>query len=288
MKGYKQTSKKDEQRLERYKWRKQALSEKLELEKLTIVLQEINGELAKSSGYLGAISDRSKKLYFNKITVGDYLYNQIEKNSHTSLKNQVFYRQDYLDEFEQIWETQAKYYPEILSNLLKEEIRDVVIFYQRKLKSQKGLISFCQFESKQEEYFDAATGKTKTRTIGQKVAPRSSPVFQEFKIWQNLNNLVFENEKLNEKIEVRKLDENVRDEVFQELNIRGNLSPRDLLKVLSRHLVIIKITDWKCNFEEIQGNTTNKALFNIYQSIAETEGYGFDWGKKSAKDIIEE
>ncbi|MBF6597517.1 MAG: type II CRISPR RNA-guided endonuclease Cas9 [Fermentimonas sp.] len=288
LKGYKQTSKKDEQRLERYKWRKQALSEKLELEKLTIVLQEINGELAKSSGYLGAISDRSKKLYFNKITVGDYLYNQIEKNPHTSLKNQVFYRQDYLDEFEQIWETQAKYYPEILSNQLKEEIRDVVIFYQRKLKSQKGLISFCQFESKQEEYFDAATGKTKTRTIGQKVAPRSSPVFQEFKIWQNLNNLVFENEKLNEKIEVRKLDENVRDEVFQELNIRGNLSPRDLLKVLSRHLVIIKITDWKCNFEEIQGNTTNKALFNIYQSIAETEGYGFDWGKKSAKDIIEE
>ena len=69
LKGFKQTGKKDEQRLERYKWRQQALSEKLELEILVIVLQDINTELANTSGYLGAISDRSKKLYFNKITV---------------------------------------------------------------------------------------------------------------------------------------------------------------------------------------------------------------------------
>ncbi len=288
LKGFRMSGNKEEQRLEKYKWRSQAFTEKLELEKLTIVLQEINGELTKSSGYLGAISDRSKKLYFNKITVGEYLYNQIEKNPHTSLKNQIFYRQDYLDEFEQIWETQAKYYPEILSIQLKEEIRDVVIFYQRKLKSQKGLISFCQFESKEEEYFDKITGKTKIRTIGQRVAPRSSPVFQEFKIWQNLNNLVFENEKSNEIIEVRSLDDNVRGEIFEELNIRGDLSPKDLLKVISKHLVIVKISDWKCNFEKIQGNTTNKALFNVYQNIAATEGYGFDWAKKPAKEVIEE
>lgn len=288
LKGLKQTGKRDEQRLEKYKWRKQALSEKLELEELTIVLQEINGELANSSGHLGAISDRSKNLYFNKITVGEYLYNQIEKDPHTSLKKQIFYRQDYLDEFEQIWETQAKHYPDILTKQLKEEIRDIVIFYQRKLKSQKGLISFCQFESKKKDYYDAETGKTKTRTIGQRVAPRSSPVFQEFKIWQNLNNLVFENEKSNEIIDVRSLDDNVRNDIFQELNIRGNLSPKNLLKVISKHLSIIKISDWKCNFEEIQGNATNKALFNIYQSIAEAEGYGFDWEKKSVKEVIEE
>lgn len=60
LKGFKQTGRKEEQRLERYKWRHQALSEKLELEKLVIVLQDINGELNNSSGYLGAISDRSK------------------------------------------------------------------------------------------------------------------------------------------------------------------------------------------------------------------------------------
>ena len=95
-------------KIENYKWRVAALTTKMELEELAIVLQEINNNLKKSSGYLGAISDRSKELFFNKETVGENLYKQIQKNIHTSLKNQVFYRQDYLDEFEQIWETQTK------------------------------------------------------------------------------------------------------------------------------------------------------------------------------------
>jgi CRISPR-associated endonuclease Csn1 len=288
LEGLKQSGKKDEQRLERYKWRQQALSEKIELEKLSVVLQEINNEINKSSGYLGAISDRSKILYLNKITVGEYLYNQILKNPHTSLKNKVFYRQDYLDEFEQIWETQAKHYPHILTKELKEEIRDVVIFYQRKLKSQKGNVSFCQFESKQEQYVDNSTGKTKYRTIGQRVAPKSSPIFQEFKIWQNINNLNYINEKENQIIEVRNLDDYIREEIFEELNLKGPLTPTDILKIISKHIFINKISDWRCNFEKIEGNTTNKALLSIYQKIAEAEGYGFDWDKKSAKEIYEE
>ncbi|HBL80040.1 MAG TPA: hypothetical protein DDZ79_09010, partial [Aequorivita sp.] len=78
------------------------------------------------------ISDRSKVLYLNKLTVGEYQYQQIAANPHVSLKNQVFYRQDYLDEFEQVWETQAKYHYK-LTPKLKEEIRDTIIFYQRPL-----------------------------------------------------------------------------------------------------------------------------------------------------------
>lgn len=288
LQGIKQVGKKDEQRLERYKWRQQAIDKQINLEYLAIVLQEINGELNKSSGHLGAISDRSKKLYFNQITVGEYLYEQIKKNPHASLKNQIFYRQDYLDEFEQIWESQARFYPEILTPSLKEEIRDIVIFYQRKLKSQKGLISFCQFESKNEEYTDPATGKTKTRIIGQRVAPKSSPLFQEFKIWQNINNLTFVDQLTGEIIIVRELDDEIREDIFEELNLRGNLSPANVLKVISRHLYIDKPSHWKCNFEEIEGNRTNKALYDIYQKIAEAEGEGFNWAKKSAAEIKEE
>lgn len=67
------------------------------------------------------------------------MYAQLQENRHNSLKNKVFYRQDYLDEFERIWETQASFHKE-LTDELKKQIRDVVrIFYQRKLKSQKGL-----------------------------------------------------------------------------------------------------------------------------------------------------
>ena len=66
---------------------------------------------------------------------------QLSDNPNTSLKNQVFYRQDYLDEFECIWETQAKYHSQLTADL-KHELRDIVIFYQRPLKSQKGLVNY--------------------------------------------------------------------------------------------------------------------------------------------------
>ena len=87
--------KRDVVKLQHYKWRVEALSKQLELPKVAYVLVEINNNLNNSSGYLGAISDRSKELFFNHETVGENLYNQIQKNPHTSLKNQVFYRRSY-------------------------------------------------------------------------------------------------------------------------------------------------------------------------------------------------
>src|SRR5690606_31872248 len=90
----------DKKKYKAYNWRSRAIAEKLEKEQVAYVLTEINNNLDNSSGYLGAISDRSKELYFNKETVGQYLYKQLVQNPHTRLKNQVFYRQDYLDEFE--------------------------------------------------------------------------------------------------------------------------------------------------------------------------------------------
>jgi len=259
--GEKRITKRVELKKENYKWRAEGLTEKLTLEQLAIVLQEINNNLNNSSGYLGAISDRSKELYFNKETVGENLYKQIQENAHTSLKNQVFYRQDYLDEFEQIWETQTKYYSE-LTTKLKEEIRDIVIFYQRKLKSQKHLISNCEFE----KYH--------------KSIPKSSPLFQEFKIWQNLNNLEIKHIETKEK---QKLDDDARNLLFEELNLRGNLKASIILKLLK-----LDAKKWSLNFKEIEGNRTNEALYNVYQKIADFEGYGFDWSKKIASKIKEE
>ena len=259
--GVKRKGSAKERKLEQYLWRSQSLSEKLELEQLIIVFQDINNNLNKSSGYLGAISDRSKELYFNKETVGQNLYKQIKKNNHTSLKNQVFYRQDYLDEFEQIWEKQAEYYSELTLEL-KNEIRDIVIFYQRKLKSQKHLISNCLFEKHH------------------KAIPKSSPLFQEFKIWQNLNNLEFKKSKTKE---IKILGDDLRVSLFEELNLRGSLTEKLILKFCNLN------SSWKSNFPKgLEGNNTNKVLYNIYKHIATEEGYGFDWEKKTAKEIKEE
>lgn len=257
--GIKRNGKRDDIKLENYQWRNEALSNKMDLEQLAIVLQEINGQMANSSGYLGAISDRSKELYFNKQTVGQYQYAQLQANPHARLKNQVFYRQDYLDEFETIWETQSKGRESIFNDKLKEEIRDVVIFYQRKLKSQKGLISFCEFEQREIE----VSGKKKT--VGLRVVPKSSPLFQEFKIWQNLHNIKLKNKSTKE---IYVLSQEDKQSLFDELNVKGNLSASEVLKLL-----LDKPKDWEINFNSIEGNRTNASLYNAYLNILDIEGY---------------
>lgn len=295
--GIKLDGKANEQKLKKYQLRHFGLTEKLDLEHLAIVLQEINNDKKKSSGYLGAISDRSKILFMKKITVGQFLWNQKLKNFHTSLKNQVFYRQDYLDEFERIWTTQAQFYSQ-LDNKLKEEIRDIIIFYQRKLKSQKGLLGFCQFESWKEDRKDEdgntllnkLTGNPKQRQVGHRVISKSSPLFQEYKIWQNINNLEFINKLTGEK---EKLTLEEKQFLFTELNTKGELSENQVLKLFK-----YSNKEWRTNQpivdhkketrKPLEGNNTNKALFNIYQTITEREGYGFDWNKKTATEIIEE
>ncbi|MCB9033337.1 MAG: type II CRISPR RNA-guided endonuclease Cas9 [Chitinophagales bacterium] len=276
--GIQQKGNATQKKLEKYKWRTDALSTQLDLEIIAIVLQEINKEISSSSGYLGNISDRSKELYFNKQTVGQYLHNSISKNKHQSLKNKVFYRQDYLDEFEQIWETQAKHYS-ILTNQLKEDIRDIIIFYQRKLKSQKSLISLCEFEQKEITIKDK--GIEKKIIVGSKVIPKSSPIFQEFKIWQILNNVIIKHKTEKTKYV---LSEEDKETLFKELNLRGKLSEAEVLKLLN-----INTKEFETNYKKgIEGNNTNKSFYNVFQVIVENEGYGFDWNKKSADEINEE
>ncbi len=259
-----------EQKKENYLWRAKALSSKLDLEQLVIIIQQINSQLNGSSGYLGAISDRSKELYFNKQTVGQYQMSELAKNPNYSLKNQVFYRQDYLDEFETIWETQAKFYKELTSEL-KKEIRDVIIFYQRQLKSQKGLVSFCEFENKKIEI--VVDGGKKIKTRGLRVCPKSSPLFQEFKIWQVLNNLRVNGEYLE-------IEE--KDILFHELSFKDKISKADALKLLYKNHKVLDL-----NFKDIEGNRTQAALFKAYQQIIEISGHGeYDFSKMSSSEII--
>jgi CRISPR-associated endonuclease Csn1 len=250
-----------DKRLEHYEWRSRAVVEQLSIEELAYVIVEINNNLNKSSGYLGAISDRSKELFFNSETVGQNLFKQIEENRHTSLKNQVFYRQDYLDEFERIWETQRQYHSEMTSEQ-KALVRDVVIFYQRRLKSQKHLVSFCEFEK------------------NHRVCPKSSPLFQQAKIWQVLNNVELSNLLSGEKIKLSEKQE-WSEELFYELNIKGNLKIGDALKAIGENP-----KHWKCKFEILEGNRTNESLYKAYAKIAETEGIEVDL-TKSASVIYE-
>ena len=275
--GFKRTGKAIEQKVENYQWRVNALSEKLGLEELAVVFSEINGQSNSASGYLGNISDRSKALYFNHQTVGQYQMSELAKDPNHRLKNEVFYRQDYLNEFETIWETQAKFHKELTPEL-KKEIRDVVIFYQRPLKSQKGLISFCEFESKQIEV--EIDGKKVKKITGSRVCPKSSPLFQEFKIWQILNNIQVTGEIIPNdqpdlfgksetlKMGKRFLYQEEKEKLFKDLYIKEKLSKNEALKLLFG-----KAKDLDLNYKEIEGNKTQAELFKAYRTIVEMSGH---------------
>ncbi len=265
----------NEKKLQAYQWRVKALSEKLDKEEVAYVITEINNDLNKSSGYLGAISDRSKELYFNKQTVGQYLLEQIKNNPHTRLKNQVFYRKDYEDEFDVIWNEQSKHHKELTDDL-KNEIKNIIIFYQRPLKSQKGLISICELEGAEREIL--VDGKVKKKIIGPRVCPKSSPLFQEFRIWQRLNDLVVEDKKEGLKL---KLDEESKALLFEELNIKAELSSKEFFSLLSKNS-----KNFELNFKKLDGNRTISKLYEAYNKIIVASGHGeHDFSKMNAQEI---
>lgn len=259
---------------ENYQWRVSALNQQMRLEELSVVLSEINKQIDSASSYLGKISDRSKVLVMKDVTVGQYLYSQLQRNPHESLKNQVFYRQDYIDEFNKIWDTQSKFHSELTPEL-KKRIGEETIFYQRPLRSQKGLVSLCEFEHREILIVDAK------KTIGLRVCPKSSPLFQEFKVRQCLNNLIISEKGFAPATESvfgemdnvsgfpRALTPEEREMLYAELLFKSKMKDGDVLKLLFGSK---KASLYRLNYKEIEGNCTMSELFSAYDKILDANG----------------
>lgn len=300
--GEKRKTKGFEKKVEDYQWRVDALSRKMELEQLAVVLQQVNGSISSSSGLLGAISDRSKQLMIKDQTVGQFLFAQIQRDPHSRVKGQAFYRQDYLDEFERIWEMQKDAHPELTPEL-KHEVRDTVIFYQRRLKSQKGLLAVCEFEGRKQPVIGedgkpelTKDGKPKMWMVGPKVCPKASPLFQEFRIWQVLNNidLIYEglegtgDERSENGIvrsgKVWSLGPEYKAQLFAVLNRTKELSAADVLKELK-----LKPKEWKVkNFKKIEGNRTNHKYMEAFGAMLKVTGHDdIELDKLTAEEQVE-
>ena len=272
---YTAQNKEKDKRMQAMKWRSDALAGMLDVEQLAYVICDLNGLINNASDYLGKISDRSKELYFQNLTVGQYKMKMLDENPNVSLKNMVFYRQDYLDEFERIWETQAQFHPELTRDR-KKEIGNMIIFYQRPLRSKKSLIGICELEGKKMEI--EVEGKKKTITVGSKVCPKSSPLFQEFRIWQRLNDIKLI--QLSTRQEYC-LSQDQKELLAKELEYKYKLTKQQMLKCLS-----LKPKEYDMNFKELDGNTTQAVLFDAYRKIIEMSGHGeHDFQKMSASDI---
>ena len=173
---------------------------------------------------------------------------------------------------------------------LKKEIRDIIIFYQRSLKSQKGLISFCELESKLVEI--EVNGKMRKKVVGSRVCPKSSPLFQEFKIWSILNNICVWSVDKSKSSEARKMDgrnkepnltQEEKEILFKELSLKEKLSKRDVLELLFEDARKLDM-----NYEKVEGNRTQATLFKAYQKIIARSGHGeYDFERMSSSEILE-
>ena len=272
--------------------RSKAASEEISLSELARVLLMINkkrgyksirkgdadADVEDMGAYLAAITGRSNTLVENHQTVGQYLMNQLTLHPLKGIKHQTFYRKDYEDEFEQIWKTQIKFHPE-LTRKLKKEIKNRIIFYQRPIESKKQDLSFCELESHQIEV--EKNGKKRLVTTGSRVCPISSPLFQEFRMWQRLNDVVLTNTTT---LEQYTLTQEQKEMLAAELSIR-----KELTKTAAIKLLVGKQTKaYDLNFDTLIGNETQARLVTAYLKILELTGHDkLDIKKMKAQDVLD-
>ena len=162
-----------------YRLRSMALDQKLELYAIGRILYQLaerrgfksnrkdttkdneDGEVKKAIAGLGEEIDKA-----GSRTIGEHFaaYDTTQKKIRQTYTS----RQWYEDEFDLIWAKQSSYYPDMLTDALRKEIRDI-IYYQRPLKAPKR--GMCDLEK------------------GQVRVSKSDVAFQRFRYWQVLNNL---------------------------------------------------------------------------------------------------
>lgn len=178
----------------------------------------------KDTEYVATVKSRHEKIRELNFTIGQYFYSELIKDEFYRVKENIFPRAAYIEEFDAICKKQQAYHLEVLTDELIDKIRNEIIYYQRPLKSQKGLVSICEFEG-----FWCKGKDGKEYFVGPKVAPKSSPLFQLAKMWENINNIKI-GSRLGGEVEIS-LEQKWA--IFQHLDNNEKLTQPDLLKILN-------------------------------------------------------
>jgi len=221
-----------------------------------------------NSAYLAGIRANDEKLQDEHKTVGQYFAEQLRQSQSESptggisyrIKDQIFSRQRYIDEYNQIMAAQRVHYPDILTDEFIRMLRDEVIFMQRPLKSCKHLVSLCEFE-KQERVMrvqqdDGKGGRQLVERkikFGPKVGPKSSPLFQLCRIYEAVNNIRLTRPDGSP----RDITPEERVKIVAHLQSSASLSFAALKKLLKEKALI---ADQLTSKSGLKGNTTRVAL----------------------------
>lgn len=265
-----------------YELRNKALTEKLSTEELGRVFYHLiqrrgflsnsrsagtdDGAIYKGNPKDGKIGIDQTKLEIADTTLGTYLYEISPKDGQPfideleRIRNRYTTRQMYVDEFEKIWEIQAKFNQSLTPDL-KEKIggrkkdgynSDGVLFHQRPLRSQKHLVGNCTFEP------------TKTK------CPISAIPFELFRVHQLINTVEYNGNPLN--AEERK-------KAFDFLVFKDKPSFKDIRKAIGK-----LDASFKFNYKDedkIVGTFTISNLANKKKFGAKW----FDFTEKEQEDI---
>ncbi|MBP5366280.1 MAG: type II CRISPR RNA-guided endonuclease Cas9 [Bacteroidales bacterium] len=247
----------------------------------------------------------------------------LRKNKWTKIRNRVILRQQYMKEFDAVWDEQSKHYvflnncsKEILQEILgyifpgqsetqkqlretglknglKYVIKEQVIYYQRPLKPQTELIGKCQFEK------------------DEKVIPTSHPLFQEFRCWDQINRLfitskqnVWNERKQKDVLQYtnRYLTDEQKLSLYRKLQVQKQMGFNDVAKIVnlktdsSEYLnglnvkAKLKGCDTTIAIKKILGEIQADDILveNIWQAIYDNvhEGSEYDDNSKRVQSIV--
>ena len=215
-------------------------------------------------------------------TVGCYIYDNLLQKPNQKIIGKLVRtveRKYYKEELRQILETQVALIPELKeatlynrcieelypnneahrNNIAKPDFANLfindILFYQRPLKSKKSLISDCPYES----HFDKDGNEHPVKCIA-----KSNPLFQEFRLWQFVQNLrIYQREK------------NVDGKLQTDVDVT-----KELLKTEEDY---VKLFDWLNDRASIKQDT----LLNSYFKFKKEKGkdqYPYRWNYVEDKD----
>jgi CRISPR-associated endonuclease Csn1 len=215
-------------------------------------------------------------------TVGCYIYDTLLQKPNQKIVGKLVRtveRKYYKEELRQILEMQMALLPELKDeslyrkcleelypnneshrkNIAKPDFANLfindILFYQRPLKSKKSLISDCPYES----LFDKDGNEHPVKCIA-----KSNPLFQEFRLWQFVQNLkIYQREK------------NVEGKLQTDVDVTN-----ELLKTEEDY---VKLFDWLNDRASIKQDT----LLNSYLKIKKEKGkdiYPYRWNYVEDKE----
>jgi CRISPR-associated endonuclease Csn1 len=199
-------------------------------------------------GYLAEINNRYKTIKENNQTVGQHFFEKLTQQTGYSLKNKVFPRIAFIEEFDAIMKAQ-----QLPENLVRE-IRNETIYFQRPLKSKKNLVSVCGLAG---HCHVDKSGKEKW--IGPKVAPVSSPIAQVCRIWEHINNLRLST------TDNRPVTPNTaqKQKLFELFDTKETVKLKDIAKALG--FKDAELISNKQLEKGIKGNSTRTAILKILE-----------------------